>query len=61
MAFLGRIFALVCACISLCFVLPGAEAMDEGDAIAILLGLVLTGIGFCACLGFYARSRDGRH
>uniref|UniRef100_A0A3B3ZQM2 Uncharacterized protein n=1 Tax=Periophthalmus magnuspinnatus TaxID=409849 RepID=A0A3B3ZQM2_9GOBI len=36
-----------------CFI-PAVEAYDAGDAIAILLGSVLTGVGFCACLGWYA-------
>ncbi|XP_048864888.1 small integral membrane protein 30-like [Brienomyrus brachyistius] len=39
---------------------PGAEALDTGDAVAILLGMAITVVGFCACLGWYARSRSGR-
>lgn len=45
--------------ISLLFVLPGAEAMDGGDAIAFILGIAISVVGFCACLGFYARKRHG--
>nr|DBA31216.1 TPA: hypothetical protein GDO54_007097 [Pyxicephalus adspersus]DBA31217.1 TPA: hypothetical protein GDO54_007097 [Pyxicephalus adspersus] len=60
MAFLGRIYLTLTVCISLFFVLPGVEAEDEGNVIAAVLGFVLAGICFCACLGYYARSRDGR-
>ncbi|XP_075456129.1 small integral membrane protein 30 [Ascaphus truei] len=60
MAFCGEISQLMAAFISLFFMLPVVEAMDEGDAIAVLLGVVITGIGFCACLGYYARKREGQ-
>ncbi|KAJ0057420.1 hypothetical protein NL108_006100 [Boleophthalmus pectinirostris] len=40
-----------------CFI-PAVEAYDAGDAIALLLGSVVTGVGFCACLGWYARKRN---
>ncbi|XP_075065115.1 small integral membrane protein 30 [Mixophyes fleayi] len=60
MAFSGGIYNLLSVFISLVFLLPGVDAMDGGDAIAILLGVVFTGIGFCACLGYYARKRDGQ-
>uniref|UniRef100_A0A8C2YCG8 Uncharacterized protein n=1 Tax=Coturnix japonica TaxID=93934 RepID=A0A8C2YCG8_COTJA len=36
---------------SLLLVLPAVEAMDAGDTIAFLLGLAVSVIGFCACLG----------
>ncbi|XP_041833527.1 small integral membrane protein 30-like [Melanotaenia boesemani] len=36
-----------------------AEAYDAGDALALLLGTILTIVGFCACLGWYARKRNG--
>ncbi|XP_040004170.1 small integral membrane protein 30-like [Xiphias gladius] len=39
---------------------PPAEAYDAGDALALLLGAILTVVGFCACLGWYARKRDGQ-
>ncbi|NWU83653.1 SIM30 protein, partial [Onychorhynchus coronatus] len=45
---------------SLLLVLPVVEAMDAGDTIAFLLGLAVTVIGFCACLGLYARKRNGQ-
>uniref|UniRef100_A0A8D0GIX2 Small integral membrane protein 30 n=1 Tax=Sphenodon punctatus TaxID=8508 RepID=A0A8D0GIX2_SPHPU len=48
------------ALISLLLVLPVAEALDAGDAIALLLGIVLSVIGFCACVGLYARKRNGQ-
>ncbi|XP_041820141.1 small integral membrane protein 30-like [Chelmon rostratus] len=40
--------------------IPAAEAYDAGDALAMLLGTVLTVVGFCACLGWYARRRNGQ-
>ncbi|XP_064417623.1 small integral membrane protein 30-like [Latimeria chalumnae] len=54
----------VLARVSLFFLLllsvaPAAEAFDGGDAAALLLGMAVTVIGFCACLGWYARKRNG--
>ncbi|NXE10629.1 SIM30 protein, partial [Lophotis ruficrista] len=46
--------------ISLLLVLPVVEALDTGDTIAFLLGLALSVVGFCACLGLYARKRNGQ-
>ncbi|XP_072309973.1 small integral membrane protein 30, partial [Eucyclogobius newberryi] len=46
--------------VSLCLIVPAVEAYDAGDAIALLLGSVLTGVGLCACLGWYARKRNER-
>ncbi|XP_028255175.1 small integral membrane protein 30 [Parambassis ranga] len=40
--------------------IPPAEAYDAGDALALLLGTVLAVVGFCACLGWYARRRNGQ-
>nr|XP_046235508.1 small integral membrane protein 30-like [Scatophagus argus] len=40
--------------------IPPAEAYDAGDALALLLCTVLTVVGFCACLGWYARKRNGQ-
>lgn len=45
--------------LSLLLVLPVVEALDAGDTIAFLLGLAVSVIGFCACLGLYARRRNG--
>ncbi|XP_042671728.1 small integral membrane protein 30 [Centrocercus urophasianus] len=45
---------------ALLLVLPVVEAMDAGDTIAFLLGLAVSVIGFCACLGLYARKRNGQ-
>ncbi|XP_072915574.1 small integral membrane protein 30 [Hemitrygon akajei] len=39
---------------------PGAQALDGGDAVALLLGLALSTVGLCACLGWYARRRSGQ-
>ncbi|XP_060759630.1 small integral membrane protein 30-like [Neoarius graeffei] len=48
----------------LCFfflcVLQPVEAYDGGDAVALLLGMAITVVGFCACLGWYARRRSGQ-
>ena len=38
--------------------LPGVEAFDAGDAIALVLGLIIGILGICACLGYYARRRS---
>ncbi|XP_077690321.1 small integral membrane protein 30 [Eretmochelys imbricata] len=60
MAFLGNTSELFLVLLSLVIMLPVVEALDTGDAIALLLGVVLTIIGFCACLGLYARKRNGQ-
>ncbi|XP_051886197.1 small integral membrane protein 30-like [Pristis pectinata] len=39
---------------------PGAEGLDGGDAVALLLGLAISTVGLCACLGWYARRRNGQ-
>lgn len=36
---------------------PGVAAFDAGDAIALVLGLVIGILGICACLGYYARRK----
>ncbi|KAH9364583.1 hypothetical protein HPB48_016135 [Haemaphysalis longicornis] len=36
-----------------------ASGMDTGDALALILGIVITIFGTCACLGIYARKRNG--
>ncbi|XP_075414691.1 small integral membrane protein 30 [Tenrec ecaudatus] len=51
---------LVLVLISLLSVLPAVEAVEAGDAIALLLGVVLSITGICACLGVYARKRNGQ-
>lgn len=38
--------------------LPGAQALDGGDAVALLLGLAISTVGLCACLGWYSRRRQ---
>ncbi|XP_054420621.1 small integral membrane protein 30 [Pteronotus mesoamericanus] len=45
--------------ISLLLVLPVVDAVEAGDAIAFFLGVVLCITGICACLGVYARKRNG--
>lgn len=50
--------AAVTVCFLLLSLVPAVEAYDSGDAIALLLGTVLTVVGFCACLGWYARRRN---
>ncbi|EEC08988.1 secreted protein, putative [Ixodes scapularis] len=41
--------------------ISGAEAsgLDTGDALALMLGIMITVFGTCACLGIYARKRNG--
>ncbi|XP_059834238.1 small integral membrane protein 30-like [Hypanus sabinus] len=46
--------------ITLLAAVPGAQALDGGDAVALLLGLALSTVGLCACLGWYARRRSGQ-
>ena len=36
-----------------------AEAYDAGDVLALLLATVLALVALCACLGWYARRRNG--
>lgn len=40
--------------------LQGVLAFDGGDALALILGLVIGILGICACLGAYARRRAAR-
>jgi hypothetical protein len=42
-----------------CSLIPGVAAFDAGDAIALVLGLIIGILGICACLGYYARKRQG--
>ena len=39
--------------------IPVVAAFDAGDALALILGLVLGILGICACLGYYARRKSG--
>ena len=50
-----KFLPLVLLFLSLLF--PGVAAFDAGDAIALVLGLVIGILGICACLGYYARRR----
>ncbi|XP_052567691.1 small integral membrane protein 30-like [Peromyscus californicus insignis] len=51
---------LILVLTSLLLILPVVEAAEAGDAIALLLGVVLSVTGICACLGIYARKRNGQ-
>ncbi|KAL2769876.1 small integral membrane protein 30-like, partial [Daubentonia madagascariensis] len=45
--------------ISLLLVLPVVEAVEAGEAIALLLGVALSITGICACLGYmHGREMD---
>jgi hypothetical protein len=43
------------ALLALLFQAPGAQAFDAGDAIALVVGLIIGFIMICACLGWYSR------
>ena len=58
MAFAWWNFSVLFAVILLFFTQPVA-AFDAGDAIALILGLVIGIMGICACLGAYARRKEG--
>ncbi|XP_072856615.1 small integral membrane protein 30 [Pogona vitticeps] len=58
MATPGKASQLFLVLFSLLIGLPVVEALDMGDALALLLGMVLSCIGFCVCLGLYARKRN---
>uniref|UniRef100_A0A8C1E5E3 Si:dkey-112e7.2 n=2 Tax=Cyprinus carpio TaxID=7962 RepID=A0A8C1E5E3_CYPCA len=45
-------------CLFLLTLVQAAEAFDGGDAAALLLGATVTLVGICACLGWYARTRN---
>ena len=51
---------LFLALFSLLLVLPVVEAVEARDATALLLGVILSIPGICACLGVYAQKRDGQ-
>ncbi|NWI18162.1 SIM30 protein, partial [Crypturellus soui] len=55
----GSTSKLLLVLVSLLLVLPAVEALDAGDTVAFLVGLAVSVIGFCACLGLYARKRNG--
>ncbi|XP_067110810.1 small integral membrane protein 30-like [Osmerus mordax] len=61
MAFVGddRTGTLILYFLFLSFI-PVAEAFDGGDAVALLLGVTISIVGFCACIGWYARRRNGQ-
>ncbi|KAI5617869.1 hypothetical protein C0J50_22458 [Silurus asotus] len=52
------VFAVLC--LFLLSVLQPVEAYDGGDAVALLLGMAITVVGFCVCLGWYSRRRSGQ-
>ncbi|XP_067247015.1 small integral membrane protein 30-like [Chanodichthys erythropterus] len=47
-------------CLFLLTIVQTAEAFDGGDAAALLLGATVSLVGICACLGWYARTRNGQ-
>ncbi|XP_075849817.1 small integral membrane protein 30-like [Microcebus murinus] len=51
---------LLLVLILLLLVLAIVEALEAGDAVALFLGVVLSITGICACLGVYARKRNGQ-
>lgn len=53
-AFLVAFFVAVCGVST-----AQASGLDTGDALALILGIVITIFGTCACLGIYARKRNG--
>ncbi|XP_033018068.1 small integral membrane protein 30 [Lacerta agilis] len=55
----GNASHLFLVLLSLLIGLPVVAAMDTGDALALLLVMFLSCIGLCACLGLYARKRNG--
>ncbi|XP_053114117.1 small integral membrane protein 30 [Hemicordylus capensis] len=59
MAAIGTTSQIFLVLFSLLVGLPAVEALDAGDALALLLGLFLSCIGLCACVGLYARKRNG--
>ena len=51
---------LFLALFSLLLVLPVVEEVEAGHAIALLLGVILSITGICACFGVFARKRNGQ-
>nr|XP_033815129.1 small integral membrane protein 30 [Geotrypetes seraphini]XP_033815130.1 small integral membrane protein 30 [Geotrypetes seraphini]XP_033815131.1 small integral membrane protein 30 [Geotrypetes seraphini] len=58
MAGLEHIPRCLLAFLPLLCLLPTAEAMDGGDAVALLIGISISIFGFCICLGYYAKKRN---
>nr|KAF6375376.1 small integral membrane protein 30 [Pipistrellus kuhlii] len=50
---------LFLALLSRLLALPAVEAVEAGDASALFLGTVICITGICACVGVYARKRNG--
>lgn len=55
----GFSFSFFFVLLVLTLLFPGVHAFDAGDAIALVLGLIIGVLGICACLGYYARKRAG--
>ncbi|XP_059102586.1 small integral membrane protein 30-like [Peromyscus eremicus] len=51
---------LILVLTSLLLIMPVVKAVEARDAIALLLGVVLSITGICASLGIYARKRNGQ-
>lgn len=56
MAEMWQLLLLLLVCIAC---LPGAQAWDAGDTIALIGGLIIGVLGIFACLGCYARKKRG--
>lgn len=54
--FVNNVFFL--SLLLIAFRVPGVSAFDAGDILALVLGLVVSILGICACLGYYARRRN---
>lgn len=37
--------------------IAAATGFDAGDVLALVLGLTISALGICACLGYYARKQ----
>ena len=53
-----RSFVFVHFCIFLLGFVQPVAAFDAGDALALILGLLIGIMGICACLGAYARRKE---
>lgn len=55
---MAEFWQLVVLCLTI--FLPVVAAFDAGDAIALIIGLVIGILGIFACLGVYARRKSGQ-
>jgi hypothetical protein len=45
--------------LTVCHKAYASHGFDFGDALALIIGMVVMVVGVCACLGCYARKRAG--